>query len=86
MNWDTQQFKKKLEANHDFPCIYMFKFIVPLNKKEALINLLPKVAIKIKTSSSNKFASVTLNVKMESSNKVIEIYNRAYQIEGIIAI
>ena len=86
MNCDVQQFKENLEANHDFPCNYMFKFIVPLNKKEALINLLPKVAFKIKTSATNKFVSITLSMEMESSDSVIDIYNQAYQIEGIIAI
>ena len=39
-----------------------------------------------KTSPSNNFVSVTLSVKMESSDKVIDIYNQAYQIKGIIAI
>ena len=86
MNRDTDEFKKKLEANHDFPCSYMFKFIVPIGKKEALLNLLPKVAFKIKRSTSNKFVSVTLCVKIESSDKIIDIYNQVYQIEGIIAI
>ena len=86
MKWDIQQFKEKLEANHDFPCSYMFKFIVPLKKKEALIDLLPKMALKIKTSANNKFVSITLSVEMESSENVIDIYNQVYQIEGIIAI
>ena len=86
MNRDTEQFKKKLEANHDFPCIYMFKFIVPIGKKGALLNLLPKASINIKRSTNNKFVSVTLSVEMESSDKVINIYNQAYQIEGIISI
>lgn len=86
MNWDIQQFKEKLEANHDFPCNYMFKFIVPLKKKEALIDLLPKMALKIKTSANNKFISITLSAEMESSENVIDIYIQVYQIEGIIAI
>ena len=86
MNRDTEQFKKKLEANHDFPCSYMFKFIVPIRKKEALLNLLPKVAIKTKRSTSNKFVSITLSMEIESSDKVIDIYNQVYQLEGIIAI
>lgn len=86
MNRDTEQFKKKLEANHDFPCSYMFKFIVPIGKKDALLNLLPKVAFKIKRSTSNKFVSVTLCVEIESSDKVIDIYNQVYRLEGIIAI
>lgn len=86
MNRDTEQFKKNLEANHDFPCSYMFKFIVPIGKKDALLNLLPKVAFKIKRSTGNKFVSVTLCVKIESSDKIIDIYNQVYQLEGIIAI
>tara|TARA_A100001011_G_scaffold173656_1_gene182367 strand:- start:12 stop:272 length:261 start_codon:yes stop_codon:yes gene_type:complete len=86
MKWDIQQFKEKLEANHDFPCSYMFKFIVPISKKDALLNMLPKVAVKIKKSTSNKFMSVTLSMEIESSDKVIDIYNQVYQIEGIIAI
>ena len=86
MKWDIQQFKEKLEANHDFPCSYMFKFIVPISKKDALINVLPKVVVKTKKSNSNKFMSVTLSMEIESSDKVIDIYNQVYQIEGIIAI
>ena len=86
MKWDIQQFKEKLEANHDFPCSYMFKFIVPISKKDALLNMLPKVAVKIKKSTSNKFMSVTLSMEIESSDKVIDIYNQVYQLEGIIAI
>ena len=85
MNRDTKLFKKKLEANHDFPCSYMFKFIVPIRKKEALLNLLPKVDTKIKRSTSNKFISITLNMEIESSDKVIDIYNQVYQVEGLIA-
>ena len=85
MKWDTQQFKKKLEANHDFPCSYMFKFIVPIRKKEALLSLLPKVAIKTKRSTSNKFVSITLSMEIESSDKVIDIYKQVYQVEGLIA-
>ena len=85
MNRDTKLFKKKLEANHDFPCSYMFKFIVPIRKKEALLNLLPKVDTKIKRSTSNKFISITLSMEIESSDKVIDIYNQVYQVEGLIA-
>ena len=85
MNRDTELFKKKLEANHDFPCSYMFKFIVPIRKKEALLNLLPKVATKIKRSTSNKFISITLSMEIGSSDEVIDIYNQVYQVEGLIA-
>ena len=63
----------------------MFKFIVPFSKKEALLNLLPKVAIKTKRSTSNKFVSITLSMEIESSDKVIDIYKQVYQVEGLIA-
>ena len=85
MNCDTQQFKEKLESNHDFPCSYMFKFIVPISNKDALLDVLPNVAVKIKRSTSNKFISITLSVEIESSDKVIDIYKQVYQVEGLIA-
>jgi uncharacterized protein len=86
MAWDQLNFKEKLEENHQFPGDYMFKFIVPSEKKQALIDLLPDGELVIKNSSSNRFMSITLNIVIESSDKVIEIYNKAYVIEGLIAI
>ena len=39
--YDYEQFKKKLEEEHTFPVVFMFKFIVPSdNQKIALVESL----------------------------------------------
>lgn len=82
----TQEFKEKLEAAHDFPSLYMFKFIVLENKKEEVKALFPMNEVNYKPSSKGKYISVTAKVMVPSSDYVIEIYQKAHKIEGIIAL
>jgi putative lipoic acid-binding regulatory protein len=82
----TEEFKEKLEEVHDFPTVYMFKFIVTDDKREAVHRLFPKHDLIFKPSSKGKYVSVTANVLMPSSDKVIDIYQKASQIEGLIAL
>ncbi len=82
----TEEFKEKLEATHDFPALYMFKFIVLESKKEEVKALFPQNEVKYKPSSKGKYTSVTARVMVPSSDFIIEIYERAHKIEGIIAL
>lgn len=82
----TKEFKEKLDDIHDFPALYMFKFIVTEDKKEEVKKLFPLSELSYKPSSKGKYISVTANVMMPSSDQVIEIYKQAQQIEGIIAL
>lgn len=82
----TEDFKKKLDDIHDFPTIYMFKFIVTEEKKDEVKNLFPLSELDYKPSSKGKYTSVTAKVMMQSSDHVIEIYKEAKKIEGIIAL
>lgn len=83
-----QVFKDKLEAEHNFPTRYMFKFIVPKNKEEHLYELFPKREWKWSTraSKSGTYLSFTSQVIMNSSDDVVEVYKKAHAIEGIIAL
>lgn len=86
MSWDEKAFKEKLENTHTFPGSYSFKFIVtPQHQKEveALVN---NADIKLRPSSGNKYISITLSKEMETSQAVIDVYNKAHTIEGIIAL
>lgn len=85
-DFTTEEFKKKLDDIHDFPTVYMFKFIVTEDKTEAVDNLFPANKLTYKPSSKGKYISVTANVMMPSSDRVIEIYKEAKKIEGIIAL
>lgn len=85
-DFTTEEFQKKLDDIHDFPTIYMFKFIVTKDKTEAVDNLFPTSKLNYKPSSKGKYVSVTASVMMPSSDRVIEIYKEAKKIEGIIAL
>lgn len=79
----------KLEEEHKFPAIYMFKFIVP-NEKERISDVEKlfgeEAKITYKKSNSNKYISVTAKEIMISADRVIEVYKKAEEIEGIISL
>lgn len=84
--FSTTEFKEKLEGAHKFPTLYMFKFIVPDAKKEEVRALFPRNEVNFKPSSKGTYVSVTASVMMSSSDAIIDVYNNAYQIEGILAL
>ncbi len=83
---DHAAFKQKLDENHDWPCVYLFKFIVPVAKKDAFNTIFPVEDLTFKSSKGGKYVSVTANVYMQSSDEVISIYEKAYKVEGIISL
>ena len=81
--------KQKLDAQSSWPSVYMFKFIIPAdNKKMARTEALFGEGAEISSHSSKtgKFISITAKVVMVSSDEIIDIYKRAADIEGIIAL
>ena len=86
MSWDKESFREKLEQQHSFPGEYLFKFIVPLVKEGEIRDILPEGHLTKRNSSSNNYVSVTLKTLVASSEEVLEVYENAYQIEGIISL
>jgi putative lipoic acid-binding regulatory protein len=86
MSWDIESFKEKLEAEHNFPGPYIFKFIVPIDQKDQVIQMLPKGELSLKHSATNKYISLTLKARVDSSDEVVSVYQRAYGIKGIVAL
>ncbi len=82
MSWDIESFRQKLEDQHGFPGYYSFKFIVPLDKKDALLNVLPEAEISLRNSSTNKYVSITARAYLQKSQEVIDVYFGANTIEG----
>ncbi|WP_109832511.1 DUF493 family protein [Reichenbachiella versicolor] len=83
---DFKAFKEKLEKVHNFPTLYMFKFIVPKDKVAEVELLFPKNEIVTKPSSSGKYISMTIKSMMESADHIIEVYTEAKKIKGIISL
>jgi hypothetical protein len=85
-DFNTNSFKEKLEASGQFPMLYMFKFIVPNGKEEEIAALFPKNEMELKASSGGKYVSTTIRSMMDSADQIIEIYEKASKIEGLISL
>jgi len=82
--------KKTLEETTVFPTKYVFKFIVSSDMKiikevENLFNHLGAV-IEKKASKNGKYTAITIQVEMKSSDRIIQKYQEAGRIEGIISL
>ena len=86
MKKDYSEFIEKLENQHTWPSEYMFKFIVPNGKEEEVKKLFPKNILTEKPSRTGKYVSITAKIMIASSDAVIEIYEEASKIEGLIAL
>jgi uncharacterized protein len=84
-NWLTN-FREKLDSHYAWPSLYTFKFIVPTGREEEVKSLFPKHTSSEKLSKNGKYTSITINMMMPSSDAVIEVYQSASVIEGIIAL
>lgn len=82
--------KSQLEEGFEWPTVYMFKFIVPASNQnvaqvERLFNA-NEARVSMRESRKGNFVSVTAREMMLSPEKVIERYQEAEKIEGLIAL
>lgn len=84
-NW-IDNFRVKLEQHYSWPSLYMFKFIVPNGKEDELKKLFPNHAFIEKNSAQGKYVSLTMQMMAASSDSVIEVYQKAAVVEGLIAL
>lgn len=84
--FDKENFKEKLEASGEFPQLYMFKFIVPNGKETEVEALFPKHEITTKESSGGKYVSATIQAMMKDADQIVNIYEQAAKIEGLISL
>jgi putative lipoic acid-binding regulatory protein len=86
MDHSVESFRLKLEQHYSWPSLYMFKFIVPKGKEPEVKNLFPTHEVTEKASSQGNYTSITVQIMAPSSDVVIEIYQKAATIEGLIAL
>ncbi len=83
---DTQTFKALLDAEHQWPGPYTFKFIVPTDKLPAVAALFPGTEPNLRPSGGGKYTSATFAVMMLSSEAVLELYAQAALIDGLLSL
>ena len=86
MSQNFKAFRDKLEEGYSWPSLYMFKFIVPKGKEDLVADLFPKHEIKSRVSNQGNYVSITVQSMCNSSDEIIDIYKKAHEIEGLIAL
>jgi len=81
-----QDFKSKLDQEHKWPTIYMFKFVVPKGKIEEFNTIFVDESVQSKESKAGNYMSFTMKKMMNSSQEVVDIYLKAKKIEGVISL
>ena len=79
-------FKQLLSEHHDWPCLYLFKFVVPAEHEGLVRALIPEADVTVRQSKNGRFVSVSIKAEIDSPEEVIEIHTRAALIEGLIAL
>lgn len=82
----AESFREKLNQHYRWPALYVFKFIVPAGKESEAKALFPLIIPNEKPSSAGKYTSLTFQVEMPHASAVISVYEKASQIEGLIAL
>lgn len=79
-------FQEKLDQHYSWPSSYTFKFIVPRGREEELKKLFPLHVITTKESQKGNYTSLTIEMTMGSGRAVIDVYQKASVVNGIIAL
>jgi len=84
---DTQfdKLKERLEKM-EWPSIYMFKFIVPVAREGEIARIFGDEKVFYKYSGKGKFVSITSKILIYTEGDIIDIYKKASQVEGVIAL
>ncbi|PSQ93212.1 MAG: DUF493 domain-containing protein [Bacteroidetes bacterium SW_4_67_19] len=86
------EFRELLEEETDWPTTYTFKFIGPEDDLDELKGIFDEHptgeegGLKVRSSSKGNYVSVTARLKMNSSDEVLAVYDRAYEIDDVIAL
>jgi putative lipoic acid-binding regulatory protein len=78
--------KALLDQEYQWPADYLFKFIVPVQKEGEVRALFPRHEPQVRESKLGNYVSLTVLFRADSSDLVLAIYERAAQIEGLIAL
>lgn len=86
MTTKKDQFKQALDEHHQWPCPYVFKFIVPSENLSLFQAAFPDETIETRESRTGKYTSITIESIMCSSKEVLMVYEKASEIPGLMAL
>lgn len=86
MDNSLETFKQRLDENHEWPCEYTFKFIIPACALDEIKSMLSDINFSTRESKGGKYISITAIIIANGSDEILQIYQKASTIEGIICL
>ncbi|MCB0791769.1 MAG: DUF493 family protein [Flavobacteriales bacterium] len=84
-----ERLRARLNSVHEWPAVYMFKFIFEPDKErlDAVLALFPKESELLRRySKGGKYLSITAKEVMMNADDVVDRYDRASEIQGVIVL
>ena len=84
-----ERLRQRLDQVHEWPSVYMYKFIFePDAERLAAVTALvpPEAELLRKYSTGGRYLSLTVSEVMMSADDVVERYDRASAIPGLIVL
>ncbi len=81
--------REQLDGLHQFPDVYLFKFIVPneeQKKQDVLKHFSEKAITTLKESKKGNYVSISIKEVMMSIDAVVDRYKELQNIEGLISL
>ena len=72
-----EAFRQKLDQEHQWPTVYMFKFVAPSDKVEEFKTLFQDEKWESKQSAAGNYTSFTIKKMLHSSQEVVDMYLKA---------
>ena len=83
---NLESFRSSLDANYDWPSLFPFKFIVPKEQTQSVLNLFADDPVKARESKNGRFIAYTMEIHVHSCDEVIAIYQRVAQVPGVLSL
>ncbi|MBA3901943.1 MAG: DUF493 domain-containing protein [Bacteroidetes bacterium] len=85
MKTNDQSFRDSLNKM-EWPALFPFKFIVPIDKLDELLGQFQLLETKIRLSKNGRYASLSTTPFLLNPDKVLEVYEQVSKINGVIAL
>ncbi|WP_207262098.1 DUF493 domain-containing protein [Desulfovibrio sp. Huiquan2017] len=86
MSDKLKQFKQTLDEHHQWPCPYVYKFIVPAESLDRFKQVFAAEKLEYRQSRTGKYTSVTITSTMCSADEVMAVYEKAAQVPGVMSL
>lgn len=83
---NLEEFKEVLDTTYEWPDYYTFKFIIKSQTKDQFEELFNSYQLSYRPSKKGNYLSITFRVLIKQSEEVVNVYQQASQIPGLMSL